>query len=126
MDVGGHKMSNKKKLKDIIDRLTRAIEIDKNDIEFREYGISRKFNKQELLEYSLKDAFLELTNLNSSTMTSKSIEMVIGVQTLLEDAVFNTQDEVRVGNLQFTKISFLVLISTFVIHQLNAVIKEEK
>lgn len=119
-------MNNRKRLQDIIDRLTRAIEMDKNDIEFREYGISRKFNKQELLEYSLKDAVLELMNLNSSTMTSKSIEIVIALQKLLEDAVYNSRDEVVVGNLKFTNISYIVMVTGFTIHQLNAVLKEEK
>ncbi len=71
-------MNNEKKLQDIIDRLTRAIDI------------------------------------------------VISIQTLLEEVSFNTQLEFNIGNLKLTNKSYLVMVTGFTIYQLYAVLKEEK
>ncbi|WP_323707899.1 hypothetical protein [Mammaliicoccus sciuri] len=119
-------MNNRKRLQDIIDRLTRAIEMDKNESVYVEDNINRHLNKDELMSYLLEDTIKELITLDALSMSKKAIKIVVNLQTLLEEAVFNTQDEVLVGNLQFTKLSYHVMITTFAIHQLNAVLKEEK
>lgn len=113
-------------LQEIVESLSKSINVDGKEIEFIEHGISRKFEKQELLEYSLKDAVLELSNLNEVVMTDKAIEIVDNLKILLKEAVFKTHEDVLVGNLQFTLTSYRVMIVTFAIHQLNAVLKEEK
>lgn len=119
-------MKNKQLLQEIVESLSKSIDMDGKEIEFIEHGITRKFDKQELLEYSLKDAVLELSNLNKVVMTDKAIEIVDNLKILLKEAVFNTHEDVLVGNLQFTLTSYRVMIVTFAIHQLNAVLKEEK
>ncbi len=119
-------MNNRKKLQEIIDRLTRAIEMDKNDIAYIEDNINCHVNKEELLYYLLEDTLKELITLDALSMSKRAIDIVINIQTLLEEVVFNTQCEANVGSLKLTKTSFLVMIITFAIHQLNAVLKEEK
>lgn len=119
-------MKNKQLLQEIVESLSKSINMDEKEIEYIEHGISRKFDKQKLLNYSLKDAVLELTNLDETLMTDKAIKIVDNLKILLKEAVFNTYDEVLVGNLKFTQLSYRVMICTFAIHQLNATLKEEK
>ncbi|WP_239761092.1 hypothetical protein [Mammaliicoccus sp. N-M51] len=119
-------MNNRKKLEDIIERLTRAISISDKEIAYVSFNINRHLNKEELLFYLLEDTLKELITLDALSMTKRAIDIVISIQTLLEEVSFNTQLEFDIGNLKLTKKSFLVMVTGFTIHQLNAVLKEEK
>ncbi len=119
-------MSNGRKLQNIIDRLTRAINMNKVEMASIGNNINRHLNKEELLFYLLEDTLKELITLDALSMTKRAIDIVISIQTLLEEVSFNTQLEFNIGNLKLTKKSFLVMVTGFTIHQLNAVLKEEK
>lgn len=118
-------MNNRKKLQEIIDRLTRAINMNTYERVYIGNNINRHMNKEELMYYLLEDTFKELITLDAKSMSKRAIDIVISIQTLLEEVIFNTQLEFNIGNLKLTKKSFLVMITNFVIHQLNAVLKEE-
>ncbi|MEB7423283.1 hypothetical protein NGB98_01525 [Mammaliicoccus sciuri] len=118
-------MNNRKKLQEIIDRLTRAINMNTDERVYIGNNINRHMNKEELMYYLLEDTFKELITLDAKSMSKRAIDIVISIQTLLEEVIFNTQLEFNIGNLKLTKKSFLVMITNFVIHQLNAVLKEE-
>ncbi|OEK71091.1 hypothetical protein AST01_02440 [Staphylococcus equorum] len=66
-------MNNRKKVKDIIDCLTRAIEMDKSEIANVKDNINRHLNKNELLKFLLEDTLKELVTLNALSMTKKAI-----------------------------------------------------
>ncbi|MGI2312115.1 hypothetical protein [Staphylococcus cohnii] len=119
-------MNNRTKLQDIIDFLTRAINMNKDELEYIGNNINRHVNKEELLFYLLDDTFKELITLDAKSMSKRAIDIVISIQKLLEEVSFNTQCEANIGNLKLTKKSFLVMVTGFVTHQLNAVLKEEK
>ncbi|WP_239749984.1 hypothetical protein [Mammaliicoccus sp. H-M34] len=119
-------MSNGKKLQDIIDRLTRASDMNKDELEYIGKNINRHVDKEELLYYLLEDTFKELITLEAKSMSKRAVGIVINIQTLLEEVSFNTQCEVNIGNLKLTKISFLVMVTGFVKHQLETILKEEK
>lgn len=118
-------MSNRTKLQDIIDRLTRAINMNKVEMAYIGNNINRHLNKEELLFYLLEDTLKELITLDALSMSTRTIDIVINVQTLLEEVVFNNHYETMIGKLKVTKLSFFVMITTFTIHQLNAVLKED-
>ncbi len=126
LNLGGLNMNNRKKLQDIIDRLTRAINMNKVEMAYIGNNINRHLNKEELLFYLLEDTLKELITLDALSMTKRAIDIVISIQTLLEEVSFNTQLEFNIGNLKLTKKSFLVMVTGFTIHQLHAVLKEEK
>ncbi|MEB6288255.1 hypothetical protein MXM69_07970 [Mammaliicoccus sciuri] len=119
-------MNNRTKLQDIIDFLTRAINMNKDELEYIGNNINRHVNKEELLYYLLDDTFKELITLDAKSMSKRAIDIVISIQKLLEEFSFNTRCEANIGNLKLTKKSFLVMVTGFVTHQLNAVLKEEK
>lgn len=118
-------MSNGRKLQNIVDRLTRAINMNKVEMAYIGNNINRHLNKEELLFYLLEDTLKELITLDALSMSTRTIDIVINVQTLLEEVVFNNDYETMIGKLKVTKLSFLVMIITFTIHQLNAVLKED-
>lgn len=126
LNLGGLNMNNRTKLQDIIDFLTRAINMNKDELEYIGNNINRHVNKEELLYYLLDDTFKELITLDAKSMSKRAIDIVISIQKLLEEVSFNTQCEANIGNLKLTKKSFLVMVTGFVTHQLNAVLKEEK
>lgn len=126
LNLGGLNMNNRTKLQDIIDFLTRAINMNKDELEYIGNNINRHVNKEELLFYLLDDTFKELITLDAKSMSKRAIDIVISIQKLLEEVSFNTQCEANIGNLKLTKKSFLVMVTGFVTHQLNAVLKEEK
>lgn len=126
LNLGGLNMNNRTKLQDIIDCLTRAINMNKDELEYIGNNINRHVNKEELLYYLLDDTFKELITLDAKSMSKRAIDIVISIQKLLEEVSFNTQCEANIGNLKLTKKSFLVMVTGFVTHQLNAVLKEEK
>lgn len=119
-------MSNGRKLQDIINRLTRAINMNKVEMAYIGNNINRHLNKEELLFYLLEDTLKELITLDALSMTKRAIDIVISIQTLLEEVSFNTQLEFNIGSLKLTKKSFLVMVTGFTIHQLYAVLEEEK
>ncbi|MCJ1748561.1 hypothetical protein MT416_04510 [Mammaliicoccus sciuri] len=119
-------MSNGRKLQNIIDRLTRAFNMNKVEMAYIGNNINRHLNKEELLFYLLEDTLKELITLDALSMTKRAIDIVISIQTLLEEVSFNTQLEFNIGNLKLTKKSFLVMVTGFTIHQLHAVLEEEK
>lgn len=126
LNLGGLNMNNRTKLQDIIDFLTRAINMNKDELEYIGNNINRHVNKEELLYYLLDDTFKELITLDAKSMSKRAIDIVISIQKLLEEFSFNTRCEANIGNLKLTKKSFLVMVTGFVTHQLNAVLKEEK
>ncbi len=126
LNLGGLNMNNRTKLQDIIDCLTRAINMNKVEMAYIGNNINRHLNKEELLFYLLEDTLKELITLDALSMTKRAIDIVISIQTLLEEVSFNTQLEFNIGNLKLTKKSFLVMVTGFTIHQLHAVLKEEK
>ncbi|WP_323703517.1 hypothetical protein [Mammaliicoccus sp. Dog046] len=119
-------MNNRKKLQNIIDRLTRAINMNKDELEYIGNNINRHVDKEELLYYLLEDTFKELITFDALSMSKRAVDIVINIQTLLEEVSFNTQCEANIGNLKLTKISFLVMVTGFVKHQLETILKEEK
>lgn len=119
-------MNNRKKLQDIIDRLTRAINLNIVEMAYIGNNINRFMHKEELMYYLLEDTLKELITLDALSMTKRAIDIVISIQTLLEEVSFNTQLEFNIGNLKLTKKSFLVMVTGFTIHQLHAVLEEEK
>lgn len=126
LNLGGLIMNNGKELQNIINRLTRAINMNTVERVYIGNNINRHMNIEELMYYLLEDTFKELITLDAKSMTKRAIDIVISIQTLLEEVSFNTQLKFNIGNFKLTNKLFLVMVTGFVIHQLNAVLKEEK
>jgi hypothetical protein len=129
MDVGGHKMKNefeKSIIKENIEILQEVTQETRKVIPVVENGLRKSFSKQQLIEVTMSDVSNSLIGLEIELFSNKSQEVIEHVSLLLDEAVDINSTEVKVGRTVLTKTSFLVMIITFAMHQLNTVLKEEK
>lgn len=129
MDVGGHKMKNefeKSIIKENIEILQEVTHETRKVIPVVENGLRKSFSKQQLIEVTMSDVSNSLIGLEIELFSNKSQEVIEHVSLLLDEAVDINSTEVKVGRTVLTKTSFLVMIITFAMHQLNIVLKEEK
>lgn len=129
MDVGGHKMKNefeKSIINESIEVLQEVTQETRKVIPVVENGLRKSFSKQQLIEVTMSDVSNSLIGLEIELFSNKSQEVIEHVSLLLDEAVDINSTEVKVGRTVLTKTSFLVMIITFAMHQLNTVLKEEK
>ncbi|WP_301420195.1 hypothetical protein [Mammaliicoccus lentus] len=109
-----------------IEVLQEVIQETRNEIPISENGLRKSFSKQQLIEGTMSDVSNSLIGLEIELFSSKSQEIIEHVSLLLDEAVDINSSEVKVGRTVLTKTSFLVMIISFAMHQLNTVLKEEK
>ncbi len=127
--IGGYKVKNefeKSIINESIEVLQEVIQETRNEIPISENGLRKSFSKQQLIEGTMSDVSNSLIGLEIELFSSKSQEIIEHVSLLLDEAVDINSSEVKVGRTVLTKTSFLVMIISFAMHQLNTVLKEEK
>ncbi|MEY9141066.1 hypothetical protein [Mammaliicoccus lentus] len=113
-------------IKENIEILQEVTQETRKVIPVVENGLRKSFSKQQLIEVTMSDVSNSLIGLEIELFSNKSQEVIEHVSLLLDEAVDINSTEVKVGRTVLTKTSFLVMIITFAMHQLNTVLKEEK